>query len=282
MDFDFDHLKAWIGREETALDVIRPFQLAAMAATLDRDDPSPAQNDALPPLWHWMAFQPTALQSDLGPDGHPTRGGFMPPVPLPRRMWAGSRLSFLASLHVGEPISRVSRIVDVTLKEGRSGRLVFVLVRHHISGPAGLAITEDHDIVYRDEATPGETPAASSPAPTHATWQRDITPDPVLLFRYSALTFNSHRIHYDRPYVTDIEGYPGLVVHGPLIATLLLDLARRHSTAPITSFRFRALRPLFDTAPFTLCGTPNPDKTATLWTRDCSGQTTMQATATFG
>jgi 3-methylfumaryl-CoA hydratase len=279
MDFDFDRLRSWIGREETVTDSVRPFQVAGMAATLDRDDPSPAHGDALPPPWHWMFFQPTALQSELGPDGHPKRGEFLPPVPLPRRMWAGGRLAFLAPLHVGDAISRVSRIADVTMKEGRSGRLVFVLVRHQLSGPRGLAITEEHDIVYRDEAAPGEAPAQSHPAPMQATWQREIMPDPVLLFRYSALTFNGHRIHYDRPYATEIEGYPGLIVHGPLIATLLLDLVRRNSPAIITGFRFRALRPLFDTAPFTLCGNPNPDDTVSLWTRDCTGQTSMQATA---
>jgi 3-methylfumaryl-CoA hydratase len=168
-----------------------------------------------------------ARHSEIGPDGHPKRGGFLPPVPLPRRMWAGSRLTFVQPVRVGDALTRESRILDVSGKEGRTGHLVFVTVRHDYSLASGLAITEEHDIVYRDNPQPGQPAPKPTPAPTDSQFSREIVPDPVLLFRYSALTFNGHRIHYDRSYVTEVEGYPGLIVHGPLIATLLLDLLRR-------------------------------------------------------
>jgi 3-methylfumaryl-CoA hydratase len=274
---DIDHLKTWIGRREVLDDRLGLFPPAALSATLDRDDPPPAEGDPLPPLWHWLYFLPRARQSEIGPDGHPKRGGFLPPVDLPRRMWAGGRLSFHAPLRLGEPVRRVSTIADVSAKSGRSGTLVFVLVRHEITGPAGLAITEEHDIVYRDAPSPGEAPPAPKPAPADSTWHRAITPDDVLLFRYSALTFNGHRIHYDRRYVTTEEGYPGLIVHGPLLATLLVDLFRRNDTRPVKSFSFRALSPVFDTTPFTVHGTPTPDG-AKLWVRRDDGALCMEAT----
>ena len=280
MTLDIDHLRSWIGRQEVLQDSISTFPLAALAATLDRDDPEPRPGDALPPLWHWLYFLPRARQSQLGPDGHPRRGGFLPPVDLPRRMWAGGRLTFPGTLRVGEPIIRTSTVADVSMKEGRSGRLVFVLVRHDISGPDGVAITEEHDIVYRDPPAPGEPPPAPRPAPDDAGWRRDIVPDAVLLFRYSALTFNGHRIHYDRRYVTEEEGYPGLVVHGPLLATLLADLVRRHSARRLAAFRFRAASPVFDLAPFAVCGRAEADG-AKLWVRRDDGALAMQAEAEF-
>jgi 3-methylfumaryl-CoA hydratase len=234
----------------------------------------------LPPLWHWLYFLPIARQSELAPDGHPKRGGFLPPVPLPRRMWAGARFEFHRPLRIGESIIRKSTIADVSMKEGRSGPLIFVLVRHDIAGPAGLALVEEHDIVYRPEPGPddkGQPPRAA--APTGAVWRRDINPNGVMLFRYSALIFVAHRIHYDRRYATEVEGYPGLVVHGPLIATLLADLLRRHSNAPLRSFRFRAASPLFDNAPFSVCGTPEPDSRASLWAQSVEGHLAMKADA---
>ncbi len=274
---DIAMLQQWIGRQETLDDHLGLFPPAALSATLDRDDPAPRNGDPLPPLWHWLYFLPRARQSDIGPDGHPRRGGFLPPVPLPRRMWAGGRLTFHAPLHLGEAVRRTSTIADVSAKTGRSGTLVFVLVRHEIAGPAGPAITEEHDIVYRDPPAPGEAPPAPKPAPTGEAWRRDITPDDVLLFRYSALTFNGHRIHYDRRYVTTEEGYPGLIVHGPLLATLLLDLFRRHDSRPVASFSFRALSPVFDTTPFSVCGTPDADG-ARVWIRRADGALCMEAT----
>ncbi|MDE2576218.1 MAG: MaoC family dehydratase N-terminal domain-containing protein [Rhodospirillales bacterium] len=282
MELDIEHLRSWIGREETVPDLITPVPVAALSATLDRDDAAPRPGDVLPPLWHWLYFLPIARQSALGPDGHPRRGGFLPPVELPRRMWAGGRFTFERPLHVGERITRTSRIMDVSMKEGRTGRLVFVLVRHEVAGEDGPALSEEHDIVYRDVAAPGEVPPPPRPAIAEAAWRRDIVPDDVLLFRYSALTFNGHRIHYDRRYVTGVEGYPGLIVHGPLIATLLVDLWRRNSTARLAAFRFRAVKPVFDIAPFAVCGAPGADGRVALWAQDEQGLLCMEAEATEG
>ena len=277
---DADALRAWIGRTETRVDRLTPTPVAALAATLDRDDPPPAPGDPLPPLWHWLYFLPLARQSEIGSDGHAKRGGFLPPVPLPRRMWAGGRLDFLQPLHVGERVERTSRIADVTSKDGRSGPLVFVLVRHEIAGERGLAIAEEHDIVYRGEPQAGERTAAGRPAPGGPMWTRTIHPDDVLLFRYSALTFNGHRIHYDRSYVTQVEGYPGLIVHGPLIATLLVDLLRRRRpNATLRRFAFTALRPTFDLHRFHVCGRDDGAATVQLWARDHENFLTMRAEA---
>jgi 3-methylfumaryl-CoA hydratase len=275
-----ESLRAWIGRSETRRDVACAAPLVALQALLDRDDPAPLPGDAAPALAHWLYFVPAYRQSEAGPDGHALKGDFLPPVPLPRRMWAGSRLEFMRPLAVGSDISRVSTIKDMAMKEGRSGPLVFVTVRHEVSDAQGLVLADEHDIVYRGE---GALKASDTPAPTGESWRRDIHPDPVLLFRYSAVTFNSHRIHYDYPYATRIEGYPGLVVHGPLIATLLVDLIRRNAAqARLRTFRFRALKPLFDTAPFATCGLPDPQGgAARLWTRDAAGAVTMEAEATW-
>ncbi len=278
MDSGVD-LQSWLGRIETRTDTITAAPLAALAATLDRDDPAPAAGSAVPPLWHWLYFLPTARPSELGPDGHPRRGGFLPPVALPRRMWAGGRLRFERPLRVGEVATRNSRIADVSAKEARSGPLVFVTVRHEISTGAGVALEEDHDIVYRGLPAPGAV-AAPLPAPRDETFARRIVPDDVLLFRYSALTFNGHRIHYDRRYVTEVEGYPGLIVHGPLIATLLLDLLRReHADAVVARFDFKAVSPLFDLHPFEVCGRPDGERRFALWARNHAGGLAMQASA---
>jgi 3-methylfumaryl-CoA hydratase len=273
----------WIGREEKRDDVITAAPLVALSALLDREDPAPREGDAAPPLAHWLYFLPSYRQSDAGPDGHAVKGAFMPPIPLPRRMWAGSRLEFLRPLRVGARITRVSRIQDVALKQGRSGALAFVTVRHELGDAQGLVLSDEHDIVYRGETAPGAQSASAPPAaaPGGESWKREIRPDPVLLFRYSAVTFNSHRIHYDHPYATGVEGYPGLVVHGPLIATLLVDLLRRNRPeVTLKSYSFRALRPLFDTASFLTCGLPDTaGHGAKLWTRDAQGAATMEAVA---
>jgi 3-methylfumaryl-CoA hydratase len=251
-----------------------------LSATLDRDDPAPAAGGPVPPLWHWLYFTPLARQSEIGADGHPRRGGFLPPVALPRRMWAGGRLDFHDPLRVGDEATRVSRIASVDVKQGRSGTLVFVTVHHDISTGRGPAIHEEHDIVYRDHPQPGLAGPAAQRARTDEAFSRHVEPDPVLLFRYSALTFNGHRIHYDRPYVTQVEGYPGLIVHGPLIATLLLDLLRRNAPGrAVRCFAFRAVRPVFDIHPFSVCGRIEADGRAHLWTRDHEGLLTMEASA---
>lgn len=273
-------LQEWTGRTETRHDQITRWPIEALAATLDREDPPPRTGDPIPPLWHWLYFLPAARQSELGPDGHPKRGGFLPPVELPRRMWAGSRLEFHHPLRVGEAVTRVSRILSVQEKQGRSGLLVFVTVQHEIRNANGLAIAEEHDIVYRGPARPGEPAPPPQPAPPNAAWERTIHPDDVLLFRYSALTFNGHRIHYDRRYCIEQEGYPGLVVHGPLVATLLLDLLRRSwPEADVNRFQFRAVSPLFDTAPFVVCGAPEEGGAVSLWARQENGALAMTASA---
>jgi len=277
---DIDTLKQWVGKTETLHDQVTSAPLQALAATLDRDDPPPQPGGEVAPCWQWLYFLPLHPLSRIGPDGHPKRGGFLPPVPLPRRMWAGSRLAFMHALKAGETITRTSRIADVSAKEGRAGALVFVRVFHEITGAQGIAITEEQDIVYREMPQPGEALPPPKAARTDEQFSRRITPDPVLLFRYSALTFNGHRIHYDRPYAMGEEGYPGLVVHGPLIATLLIDLLRReHPAARVVSYEFKAVSPLLDTAPFDVCGRLD-GSTATLWARGPEGQLAMQASAT--
>lgn len=273
-------LEDWIGRTGSQDDSIHASQAKMLAATLDLDEAF-APGDALPPLWHWTYFLPQDLRREIGPDGHRRRGGFLPPVPLPRRMWAGGRLQFHQPLRIGEAATRHSRIESVARKGGKSGELVFVTVSHEISGTRGLALREEHDIVYRGLPAPGTAPPAPMPAPADAQFETGIVPDPVLLFRYSALTFNGHRIHYDQPYVTREEGYPGLIVHGPLIATLLVGQLRTQAPGrELASFEFRALSPLFDIAPFQVCGRIEGDA-ARLWARGPQGQLAMQATATF-
>lgn len=283
MTIDIEHLRTWIGKTEELHDIIGAQPMAGYAATLDRgDELNPQPGDLVPPAGHWMYFLPTHPMSDLGPDGHARRGGFLPPVDLPRRMWAGGRIEFISPLRVSDGARRLSTIKDVTHKQGKSGNLVFVVVEHQVFGGDGLAIREEHDIVYRDAADPNAPPPPEKPAPDSGTWSRTIDPDPVLLFRYSALTFNGHRIHYDLRYVMEEEGYPGLIVHGPLIATFLMDLCRRESAKPLARFAYRAMSPVFDTASFSVNGEPSEDgMTAKLWATTNSGGLAMQAEATF-
>ena len=283
------NLLDWTGRSETAEDSVTATPYAALAATLDwpagPGPQRPPPGTPLPSLWHWLYFLPITPQSSIGPDGHAKRGGFLPPVPLPRRMWASSDFEFSQPLLIGDKLQRTSTIVDVTEKSGRSGNLIFVKVRHEIrrNGETAVALTEHHHIVYRAAAQAGDTAPPPQSAPPSAAWERTIVPDDVLLFRYSALTFNGHRIHYDRKYVTEVEGYPGLIVHGPLIATLLMDLLRRNQpAAQVLKFEFRALRPTFDLHPFSVHGQPSSDgKTVHLWGRDHEGWLTMDAIATL-
>lgn len=274
---------SWIGNRETAADIVTQAKAAGMAALFDwPEGTAPGPGDALPALWHWMFFVPNARQSEIGPDGHPARGGFMPPVQLPRRMFAGASLTFHDPLRVGDAITRESEILSVEEKDGRTGPLVFVRVRHAISTPRGLAIEDVHTIVYR------EMTSEPAPLPPRAelggmAWRREYRPDPVWLFRYSALTFNGHRIHYDRDYAAGVEGYPGLVVHGPLIATCLAELACTgiHNRT-MTEFSFRAVSPLLDTAPFTVAGGLAEDGAAcALLAVNSEGGIAMRADAVF-
>ena len=275
---DLNALEAWIGRTESREDLISPAPAAGLSATLDYSTPRASVGDPLPPLWHWLYFHAVSRPSDTDRDGHPRRGGFLPPVALPRRMWAGSRIRFESPLRVGDRARRDSAIASISHKQGSAGDLVFVTVRHRIYHGDALAIEEEQDLVYRETAA-GNAASAPQPAPAEAQWSREIAPDPVLLFRYSAFTLNSHRIHYDRDYAMKVEGYPGLVVQGPLTATLLLDsLYRQWPDAQVKSFRFRGVRPLLEGRPLLLQGRRD-DTSATLWALDEGGALAMKADA---
>jgi 3-methylfumaryl-CoA hydratase len=272
----------WIGRSECHEDVLTVGPAHRMAATVESDWHA-AEGDALPPLWHWIYCNEAVRLSRLGRDGHALRGGFLPPVDLPRRMWAGGRLGFVAPLRMAETVTRRSTITEVKVKQGRTGALCFVTVRHGLAGPDGEErLWEEHDIVYRDDPAPdAPTPALQEP-PGGATFARTVTPSPVLLFRYSALTFNGHRIHYDRDYCRDVEGYPELVFHGPLTATMLAGLALEQGGGKaLAAFSFRAVAPLFDTAPFMLRGRFVGEDVLELWAETPQGWLAMTATATL-
>ena len=282
MTDSLEQFREWVGRKEARHDVITAWPVTALAATLNDSRVSAETGKPLPQGWHWMFFLEAKPAPELGPDGHPKRGGFLPPVPLPRRMWAGGRLEFLRALNIGEKITRESEIVSVEPKSGRSGTLVFVTVRHTVSGSAGAAIVEEQDIVYREAAKKGDPLPAGKAAPGEAQWKREVMPDAVMLFRYSALTFNGHRIHYDRDYAMNEEHYPGLVVHGPLQATLLLDLCRHNAERPVRKFEYRAQHPMFDGKGFTVNGTFDAATSqAEVWTANDSGIYAMRGTASF-
>ncbi|NKB54214.1 MAG: acyl-CoA dehydrogenase [Rhizobiaceae bacterium] len=267
-------LREWIGKSQSSSDTLHAKQAQLMQLTLDRE-PSLQTGDALPPVWHWAYFLSGSPMSQLGRDGHAAVGEFLPPVSLPRRMWAGGRLIYTKPVHLGEHITKNSFIKDVTLKHGKSGALVFVTVRHEYFGSDDdLRFTEEHDIVYREDPSPEAPKPAAVPPPAKSAHEEIITPSTVQLFRYSALTFNGHRIHYDRDYCKEVEGYPGLIFHGPLTATLLADLAvRRHPGKQLKSFSFRAVAPLFDTQSFTI----HHDGDALVWAQTPDGGLAMKA-----
>jgi 3-methylfumaryl-CoA hydratase len=269
------------GTAQVAYDTITAGPLDRLSATLDRDDPGFLDGDAIPPLAHWLFFLPSDRQSKLDADGHPERGDFLPAAPdLPRRMWAGSRIDFLGAIRVGMRLRRTSRIVSVKDKQGANGPLLFVTVRHEIGEPDGdTLLVDEHDIVYRSAETIAGKPGTEVAAP--GPWRRSLVPDERLLFRYSALTFNAHRIHYDSEYVTRVEGYPGLVVHGPLVATLMMDLLRRQiPEADVASYSFRARSPLFAGNALHLDGIYEPSNgTVELWTSNAEGGVAMTAQA---
>lgn len=279
---DLEKLKEWIGQKESAVDYITIPSVHRLAATLDRDDPMPKAGDPLPIGWHAILFPRVVRHSQIGADGHPERGDFLPPVPLPRRMFAGKRTTFLQDLRVGDDVRRESTIDAVNVKQGRSGQMVFVTVKTDIHSPRGLAITEEQDIVYRGEPDPNAPPPPPQAAPASATWKNIVTPDPVMLFRYSALTFNGHRIHYDHRYVTGTEGYPDLVMNGGLTTLLTYELARAHAKMPIRRMSSRNVRALFVNRPIHFGGEPSADgKSAKLWAADKDGALALTAEAQF-
>ena len=282
MSNELEHLKKWIGESETDTDYVTVPSVHRLSATLDRDDAQPQPGDVLPIGWHSILFPRVVRHSQIGPDGHPARGDFLPPVPLPRRMFAGKRTTFISALRLGDEVRRVSTIKDVTIKTGRTGQMVFVTVKTEIASPRGAAISEEQDIVYRQDPDKSAPPPPPQPAPGTAVWKQIVTPTQVMLFRYSALTFNGHRIHYDHPYVTGTEGYPGLVMNGGLTTLLAYELARTHAQSPIRFISSRNVRPMFVDRPISVCGEPAADgKSATLWTQDDSGALSMSATAEF-
>ena len=282
MNQDLEKLKQWIGQKESDVDYITVPAVHRLAATLDRDDPMPKLGDPLPIGWHQILFPRVVRHSQIGADGHPERGDFLPPVPLPRRMFAGKRTTFHADLQVGDAVRRDSVIQDVTLKQGRTGTMVFVTIKTDIASPRGLALSEEQDVVYREAPAPGAPPQPPQPAPGKTVWSRTVTPDPVMLFRYSALTFNGHRIHYDKPYVTQVEGYPDLVMNGGLTTLLVFELARTHASTPIRHITSRNVRALFVNQPITLGGEPSADnRTAKLWALNPDGALALTAEAEF-
>ena len=275
-------LAEWIGRARDVSDEMTAPAARRLSAMLDRDPPPLHAGAAVPSHWISILFDDAQPQSKLGPDGHPAKGEFLPPVPLPRRMLAGRRIAYVAPLRIGEPLTRRSEIAAITPKEGRTGRLVFVTVRHTVTGPAGVVATEEQDIAYREAPTGAARPESPAPKPD-AAWREAFAPDPVLLFRYSALAFNGHRIHYDADYTRDVEGYPGLVVNGGLTALMLLDAALRH--APGMTPRaadIRTMRPLTCGRPAALAGAaPAADGTRALWAEDETGAPALRIAARF-
>lgn len=280
-ELDIDRLRGWIGRKQEKSDVITVRMAEMFNAIFDVDDPV-AEGSEAPAGIQWCLAPDIVRMSGLGPDGHPRKGGFLPPIPFPRRMWAGGELNFHGRFHVGDEVLRQSLIADVVLKTGRSGSLVFVTVRHDYRTKRGLVLQERQDIVYREQdpgAAAGKAPDITAPSP-QPDFSMAIEASPTLLFRYSAITFNGHRIHYDFPYVTNEEFYPGLVVHGPLQATFLLKSAVERSGGSFPKqFAFRSVRPLFAGHSFTV-NARKVDGSDTLWVAGADGGTTMSASIT--
>jgi len=280
---DLDHLRTWIGHTRSDEDLIAARHARLMAATVDHPDPGRLRDgEPLPPLWHWLYFLEGLPSGELGRDGHPARGGFLPPVPLANRMWAGGRLSFLRPLPIGARVRKTSRVLAVDHKNGRAGDLVFVTVLHELAALSGeLLVREEHDIVYKDASPPpaGGGEDRSEPLAAGAC-SRPFAPDSTTLFRYSALTFNGHRIHYDQDYCRNVEGYANLVIHGPLTATMLAGFAEQAGGRQLREFSYRGLRPALLGEALTLAAEFAGDE-ATLTARLASGAPSMRAEVRF-
>lgn len=284
-----NNFEAWIGKKETYQDICNDKPIAMMQAVLDQYG---QPMNELPLLFHWLYFLPVTNQSDLAEDGHPKKGNFLPPIPFPKRMWAGGRLKFHTPIRVDQQLRRESEIMKIEFKQGRSGDLYFVTVQHSIYADDKLAIVEEHDIVYREANSNLKNTAStqtenknvsekSTLSPRSFSYKKSFPITTTTLFRYSALTFNGHKIHYDRKYCTEVEGYPGLVVHGPLLATLLLHvLTQEYPNKQVDSFEFRAVKPVFDFNEFYVCGDIQSDN-GELWIEHIDGQTAMQASVNF-
>lgn len=277
---DIEHLRTWIGREESASELVTAALVQRFRATFDEESGSPPEGEVVPRMLHWCLAQPAVPGRALAPDGHPARGGFLPPVPLPRRMWAGGTLAFGGDIRVGDRVRRVSRVESLDVKERRTGALCFVKVRHRVDVDGTEVVDETHDIVYRDHDTGAPVAKVMEPAPEGA-HRRPVDPTPILLFRYSALTFNGHRIHYDHPYATRTEGYPGLIVHGPLQATQLYRFATEVRGVPPSRLTYRGLSPLFDDKPYALHAQEGEGSALTVWTASPGGPVAMRAEASW-
>ncbi len=275
-----DDLKAHVGRKQAATDVLTALPANLLRLALGRPEPELRDGDPLPPSWLSLYFLPRFTGAELRPDGSPRDTGVVPPMPFPRRMFAGERVRVHRPLRLGERVHREMELTDLTAKTGGTGALVFSTVVSRISGADGvIAVEDERRTVFREEVKAGErnqAPRREAP-PTDVPWRATIKPDPVLLFRFSALTFNSHRIHYDRTWATEVEGYPGLVVHGPLTTTLLVDFARDHNPdRRVIAYATQARAPLFDTAPFELRGRPS-GKGCECWAVTPEGTIAMSA-----
>ena len=279
-DIDFSE---WIGKSETEHGMVSAYPANYFTLTLDRDDPLFNDGDPLPPAWHYFYFHELVALAATGEDGHRAKGDFMPPLPFPRRMWAGSKMTFASPIRIGEKVRKVITIADIAIKEGKSGQMCFVTTTEEVFGEDDRRTTlEERTQVYRESADPNAPPPAPRPAPADPVWSRTIHPSSVLLFRYSALTMNSHRIHYDKDYVRDVEGYAGLLVYGPLTMTLMLDLFRREKPgATIEYFDLRAVSPVYDTMDFSVHGAPGEDGSCKLWAMTGEGGLAMTADVTY-
>lgn len=284
MSDSLQDLTQWVGRTEEAQEILSASQLAGLSALLGEDGAGIEPGDKLKPTAHWLFFQPRAPQSEIGADGHPKRGGFLPPVELPRRMWAGTRIDYAEPLLVGETATRKSEILSVTEKNGAAGPLVFVTVRHTYIGARGVALVEEQDIVYREDPKPDAPKPKGKPAPENGVWAETATPDPVMLFRYSAVTFNGHRIHYDLPYANEVEGYPERVVHGPLTATLLIEAFKRNNKSlDVASYHYRSVSPLFCGETITFSGAPSDGEPGVfdVWAANAKGELSLSGKVTL-
>ena len=275
----FDELfPGWIPKADSVTELISAAPVNRLAATLDEAAPDYGDGDNLPPLWHWIFFIKPVPQAGLGRDGHPKRGGFLPPVALPRRMFAGMKTDFLHPLIIGHEAERESEVIDINEKSSTSGPLLFVRVQNRISQNGRLCITDEQEIVYREMTASLTLPEAKRlPEPAADSWSQEMTVDAAMLFRFSAVTFNSHRIHYDRTYAATEEGYPALVVHAPLVAMLLLQLVRRNTGKRVRRFEYRAMAPLFDGQPFQLSAVAEEADTVNMQVLRADGKTAARA-----
>jgi 3-methylfumaryl-CoA hydratase len=278
-----ESFKSYIGKSETASDVVTASAMLKFAATLGQDNPPMEKGAAIPPGWYGGFFPASHRPSQMRTDGQASGGGIAPPIPLPRRRIGGTRMIFQEPLRIGDDISRVTEIADIQIDDGPSGAMVTVVERNTISSNRGTGVIEERDLVMLSEKR-AESMTATPPAvPAQASWQEVIEPNPPLLFRFSAIRFNSHRIHYDRDYVTKIEKLPGLVVQSSLVSQLMIEMCRKQMPASrLTSFDFKSYRQIYDIGKFTLAGTPTGDsREAQLWALDANGNLAMTATAKF-